>query len=47
MANDVCLPAKVAGMLLENVGGTNDNRSVVVIGTGSISRATEICPSRR
>lgn len=33
--NDVLLAGeKVAGMLLENVGGTNDNRSVVVIGTG-------------
>jgi len=33
--NDVLLAGeKVAGMLLENVGGTNENRSVVVIGTG-------------
>ena len=33
--NDILLAGeKVAGMLLENVGGTNDNRSVVVIGTG-------------
>jgi len=33
--NDVLLAGeKVAGMLLENVGGANDNRSVVVIGTG-------------
>ena len=33
--NDVLLAGeKVAGMLLENVGGTNDNHSVVVIGTG-------------
>jgi BirA family biotin operon repressor/biotin-[acetyl-CoA-carboxylase] ligase len=33
--NDVLLAGeKVAGMLLENVGGANENRSVVVIGTG-------------
>ena len=33
--NDILLAGeKVAGMLLENVGGTNENRSVVVIGTG-------------
>ena len=33
--NDVLLAGeKVAGMLLENVGGVNENRSVVVIGTG-------------
>ncbi len=33
--NDVLLAGeKVAGMLLENVGGDNENRSVVVIGTG-------------
>jgi BirA family biotin operon repressor/biotin-[acetyl-CoA-carboxylase] ligase len=33
--NDILLAGeKVAGMLLENVGGANDSRSVVVIGTG-------------
>ncbi len=33
--NDILLAGeKVAGMLLENVGGANENRSVVVIGTG-------------
>ncbi len=33
--NDILLAGeKVAGMLLENVGGANDTRSVVVIGTG-------------
>jgi BirA family biotin operon repressor/biotin-[acetyl-CoA-carboxylase] ligase len=33
--NDILLAGeKVAGMLLENVGGANDNRSIVVIGTG-------------
>lgn len=33
--NDVLLSGeKVAGMLLENVGSTNDDRSVVVMGTG-------------
>jgi len=33
--NDVLLAGeKVAGMLLENVGGANEDRSVVVIGTG-------------
>jgi BirA family biotin operon repressor/biotin-[acetyl-CoA-carboxylase] ligase len=33
--NDVLLAdEKVAGMLLENVGSTNDDRSVVVMGTG-------------
>jgi BirA family transcriptional regulator, biotin operon repressor / biotin---[acetyl-CoA-carboxylase] ligase len=33
--NDILLAGeKVAGMLLENVGGANDSRSIVVIGTG-------------
>jgi BirA family biotin operon repressor/biotin-[acetyl-CoA-carboxylase] ligase len=33
--NDILLAGeKVAGMLLENVGGANDARSIVVIGTG-------------
>ena len=37
--NDILLAGeKVAGMLLENIGSTAENRSVVVIGTGDQSR---------